>query len=109
MAGQFSLSIIARGEDPPRYGAEKHTGKPYPGGSQLHWRQLSTMIREYLNHPESKFENDDKLGRMKRRHLHVAQGQIGYIGKEVNEIEETEVLGLPEDSYVSYTPMTGLR
>jgi len=60
-------------------------------------------VREYLDHPESKFENGEKQGRMKRRHLHIEEDGIQYIGKEANEIEDTEVLGMSENSYVEYT------
>jgi hypothetical protein len=77
-----------------------YTGKRYPGGSQLYWKPLSTIVREYLNHPEAKFEIGSTRGKMKRRHLYVVQGQISYIGKEAHEIEQTEVLGISE--YVEY-------
>jgi hypothetical protein len=39
---------------------------------------------------------------MKRSHLHVQKAHIHYIGKEADEIEETEILGLSEHSYVEY-------
>jgi hypothetical protein len=39
---------------------------------------------------------------MKRRNLLVEQGGIKYIGKEASEIEETEILGVSEDTYVEY-------
>ncbi|MGO9644026.1 MAG: hypothetical protein ACLPY5_04695 [Candidatus Bathyarchaeia archaeon] len=39
---------------------------------------------------------------MRRRHLNVKS--IRYIGKEANELEETEVLGLDEYTYVEYLP-----
>jgi hypothetical protein len=79
-----------------------NTGKRYPGGSQLYWKTLSTIVREYLNHPETKFRNGHQRGKMRRRHLHIQKRQIHYIGKEADEIEESEVLGLPERSYVEY-------
>lgn len=78
------------------------TGKRHPGGSQLYWKTLSTIVREYLNHPEAKFRNGGQTGRMKRKHLLVQKGQIHYIGKEAHEIEETEILGVSEDLYVEY-------
>jgi hypothetical protein len=39
---------------------------------------------------------------MKRRRLHVTKNNIHYIGKEADEIEETEVLGVSDRSYVEY-------
>ena len=37
---------------------------------------------------------------MKRRHLFIEK--VKYIGKEANELEETELLGLGKDAYVEY-------
>ena len=79
-----------------------NTGKRYTGGSQLYWKPLSTIVREYLNHPESKFRNGQETGRMKRRRIRVAKENIHYTGKEADEIEETEVLGVSDRSYVEY-------
>jgi hypothetical protein len=77
-----------------------NTGKRYASGSQLYWKPLSTIVREYLNHPESKFRNGQQTGKMKRRHFHVQKDHIHYIGKEADQIEQTEVLGISE--YVEY-------
>jgi hypothetical protein len=79
------------------------TGKGYPGGSQLYWKSLSSMMREYLDHSESKFHNGAQTGKMKRRHLHIQKkDQIHYIGKEADQIEQTEILGMDDESYVEY-------
>jgi len=83
-----------------------NTGKQYPGGNQLYWKQLPTIIKEYVNHPENKFRNGKEKGKMKRRHLFITQDQINYLGKEANEIEETEILGVTEDTYVKYEMKT---
>ena len=79
-----------------------NTGKRHSGGSQLYWKTLSTIIHEYLNHPESKFRNGHQTGRMKRRHLRVTKGGIHHIGKEADQIEETEILGMDDESYLEY-------
>lgn len=68
--------------------------------AELYWRKLDKTVEEYIDHPESKFKNGDKTGKMKRRHLVV--NKIVHIGKEANELEETEVFGVTEDSYVVY-------
>ncbi len=65
-------------------------------------------MHEYLNHSESKIQNGEETGKMKRRHLLVGAKGIKYIGKESNELEETEVLGVLEDSYVEYKAPTKL-
>jgi hypothetical protein len=80
-----------------------NTGKRYAGGSELYWKSLSGIIYEYLNHAESKFRNGHETGKMKRRHVHVQKkGQIHYIGKEADQIEQTEILGIDDESYVEY-------
>jgi hypothetical protein len=79
-----------------------NTGKRYPGGNQLYWKPLSTTVRDYLNHAESKFRNGQRTGKMKRRHLYIQIAHIHYIGKEADEIEETEVLGVSDRCYVQY-------
>jgi hypothetical protein len=80
-----------------------NTGKRYASGSQLYWKPLSTIVSEYVNHAESKFRNGHQTGKMKRRHLHIQKkGQIHYIGKEADQIEQTEILGMDDESYVEY-------
>lgn len=79
-----------------------NTGRRYPGGSQLYWKPLSTIVREYLNHPETKFRNGQQTGKMKRRHLRIQKSHIRYIGKEATELEETEALGVDNETYVEY-------
>ncbi len=78
-----------------------NTGKRYPGDSQLYWKLLPSMILDYLSHPETKFRNGSKEGKMQRRHLQI--DRISYIGKEANEIEEAEIFGASEKSYVEYS------
>lgn len=65
------------------------------------------MVEEYTDHPESKFENGDRCGTMRRRHL--LADSIRYIGKESNELEETEALGVDDESYVEYQEPLGPR
>jgi len=50
----------------------------------MYWKKLDDTIRDYINHPESKFDNGRQYG------------------KESNELEETEILGLNEKSYIEY-------
>jgi hypothetical protein len=76
------------------------TGKRYSRRTELYWKPLSSVILEYVNHPESKFANGKQTGKMKRRHLQVAN--VRYVGKETSEIEEDEVLGTSRDAYVEY-------
>ena len=66
-------------------------------------------IEEYVDHPESKFENGAHRGTMRRCRLYLRKDAITYIGKEGNELEETEIYGLDEDSYVEYRPQRTYR
>ena len=77
-----------------------NTGKRYTQGTQLYWKPLSTVISEYVDHPENKFQNGHQSGTLKRRRLSVAK--IGYIGKEANEIEEAETFGASQESLAFY-------
>jgi len=53
-----------------------------------------------MDHPESKFRDSHKIGKLHRRTVKVKK--ICYIGKESNNLEHTEVLGVDKDSYTSY-------
>jgi hypothetical protein len=95
--------FIKRTEEAPFQAfIDYNTGKRYTSDSQLYWKPLSTIVREYLNHPETKFRNGQQTGKMKRRHLHIQEDHIHYIGKEADEIEETGILGVDDESYVEY-------
>lgn len=63
-----------------------------------YWKDLSDIFWDYLNHRESKFDGD--LGVLQRKHLVVSGVEI--IGKESNELEESEVFGLDDESYLKY-------
>jgi len=78
------------------------SGKPYNRNTEVYWKKLDTAVEEYVDHPESKFRNGDRTGKMHRRHLFVEQDGIKCIGKDSNEIEETEILGVADETYVEY-------
>lgn len=69
----------------------KFQGKEY-------WKPFWDVFSEYLNHPESKLEGD--VGVLNRRHV-VVSGII-HIGKESNNLEESEVMGVGSESYEMY-------
>jgi hypothetical protein len=81
---------------------DANTGKLYSENMEAYWKNFEQTIEEYLDHPESKFENGDCSGTMRRMHLNV--NSIHFIGKESNELQETEIVGLDEESYVHYLP-----
>jgi hypothetical protein len=42
-------------------------------------------------------------GKVKRRHLHIQKkDRIHYIGKEADQIEQVEILGMDDESYMEY-------
>ncbi len=51
-----------------------------------HWKSFVDTLFDYLDHPESKFENGTESGIMQRRQMNG--GEIRFIGKEANNIEE---------------------
>ena len=68
------------------------TGKELIG--EEYWFPLSQVFLDYIKHPESKFENGNDEGWMRRRNLTV-EG-IKYIGKEVRTMEPSVVDELPQ-------------
>ncbi|MEO9307469.1 MAG: DNA polymerase [Nitrososphaera sp.] len=69
-----------------------------------HWQSLWDVFRQYLNHQESKFEG--KTGVLKRKHVTVSN--VVHIGKESNNLDESEVLGVDSDSYEVYEKIEDL-
>lgn len=76
------------------------TGKIYDKNTETYWKLLSEVFDEYVNHPESKM--DGNIGKMRRKRLSFDKSFLRYIGKEANELEESEVIGTSDSSYVSY-------
>lgn len=72
------------------------TGKLYPHESSLdtkhYWKTLEAVLEEFIEHKEAKSE--DGTGLLKRRHLLVDKSLVKYIGKETNELEISNVLGM---------------
>lgn len=75
----------------------KMRGKEY-------WKPLWDTFEEYLRHPESKFEGD--VGILKRKHARVSK--IIHVGKESNNLEESDVLGVDSNSYETYEKVENL-
>ncbi|MEM2160843.1 MAG: hypothetical protein QXN55_07820, partial [Candidatus Nitrosotenuis sp.] len=63
-----------------------------------YWKNMSKLILEYLRHPESKFDGD--IGVLQRKHVIVSE--IKQIGKESNDLDESDIFGLDSESYVVY-------
>ncbi|WP_276968580.1 hypothetical protein, partial [Metallibacterium scheffleri] len=72
------------------------TSLPLP--SKEYWKSLEDVLTAYVRHNDSKF--DYVNGIAKRKHITV--DRIRYIGKESNNLEESLVTGIDDDSYLEY-------
>ncbi len=88
------------GQAPYQPFIDAKSGRLHKENTELYWKTLKKTVEEYIDHPESKFENGQHCGTMRRRYLRV--DSINYIGKESNELEESEILGADEETYVEY-------
>jgi len=88
------------GQAPYQPFIDAKNGRLHEENTELYWKTLDRTIEEYIDHPESKFQNGKRSGTMRRRHLYAQS--ICYIGKESNELEEAEVLGVDDETYVQY-------
>lgn len=76
---------------------EKLRGKEY-------WKPFWNVFLEYLNHQESKMDGD--VGILERKHVNVTG--IVHIGKESNNLEESEFLGVDSGNYEMYEDLEHL-
>lgn len=80
------------------------TGEQYPKedsmDTQYYWKSLSELLEDYMDHPESKSEGD--IGLLQRKHIVIDESSIHYIGKESNELEESQIIGVDGESYTKY-------
>lgn len=63
-----------------------------------HWKNMNDIFWDYVNHPESKF--DGKVGILQRKNLRITN--VVCIGKESNDLEDNEVLGIDDETYLQY-------
>ena len=81
------------------------TGKKYPNNDSLepqyYWKDMKSVLNDdYIEHKESKYEGD--VGVLKKRHLTINKNSIRYIGKESNELENSQVLGVFKEDTIQY-------
>jgi hypothetical protein len=74
------------------------TGKVYTENTEFYWKPLSEVFFEFYEHKEEKF--DGNVGELRRKHITIED--INFIGKESNNLEQTEVTGVSNDDYVYY-------
>ena len=74
------------------------TGKYYENNTQYYWKPLSDMFLDYINHKESKYDGD--IGTLQSKHINIID--VEYVGKESNNLEESQVRGAQKEDYVYY-------
>ena len=74
------------------------TGQKYPNSesvdTSLYWKPLSQVLDDYDNHREAKSGGD--VGLLPRLRMKVDRNLINYLGKEVSNLDATNVLGVTE-------------
>ena len=80
------------------------TGKKYPNDDSLepqeYWKSLESVLEDYISHEESKFDGIE--GILMRKQLAIDKCSIKYIGKESNELEISDILGVSEENTIEY-------
>ena len=66
--------------------------------SMAYWKSLQDVLIQYIRHNDHKFDYIDHAAQRK----HIIVDRIRYIGKESNNLDESEILGIDEDSYLEY-------
>ena len=74
------------------------TGKYYENNTQYYWKPLSEMFLDYINHKEEKY--DGNIGTLSRKKITV--DKVIHIGKESNNLDESEIIGVSDSDYVIY-------
>ncbi|WP_148701870.1 hypothetical protein [Candidatus Nitrososphaera evergladensis] len=69
---------------------------------QHYWKKFSGVVRDYANHREAKF--DGSKGILTRKHIRVSS--VVHIGKESNDLEVSEVLGVNDDTTLAYSSIS---
>ncbi len=76
------------------------SGKLYTKNTQFYWTSMDKVIMDYWMHPESKFNGEE--GILSRKNITISAESIKYIGKESNELEESEIIGVSDGNYTLY-------
>ena len=86
------------------------TGKSYPNRENLleshfYWKRQSEILEKYVEHNDEKSEGT--TGRLSRKHIAIGKSSVRYIGKEANELEESETIGVSDKNYSEYVDRQG--
>ena len=67
--------------------------------STEYWHTLEDILTQYVRHNDNKFDYDNE-GKAHRKH--IIADRIRYIGKETNNLDETQITGIEETDYLEY-------
>jgi hypothetical protein len=70
----------------------------HPLASRFYWKPFSEFIFGYMDHNDGKY--DGYIGELRRKQIYIVE--IEHIGKESNNLEETDVIGVSDNDYVIY-------
>ncbi|WP_393970852.1 hypothetical protein OXIME_001093 [Oxyplasma meridianum] len=63
-----------------------------------YWKSLDSVLIQYVKHNDNKFDYIEGIAQRK----HIYLNKIRYIGKESNNLDETEIFGIDNDLYTEY-------
>ncbi len=91
-------------EAPYREFLDYKTGKSYPNEDSLdtkeYWKPMNEVFSDYVRHNDAKSEGE--IGFLRKRHLTINSDSIHYIGKESNELEQSQVFGVSKEDTIQY-------
>jgi len=73
--------------------------------SIAYWHSLESILTSYVRHDYHKFDYIDNKAVRK----HIFADKIRYIGKESNNLDESQVMGIKDDSYLEYVNLEEFR
>ena len=73
--------------------------------SIAYWHSLESILTSYVRHDDHKFDYIDNKAVRK----HIFADKIRYIGKESNNLDESQVMGIKDDSYLEYVNLEEFR
>ena len=78
------------------------TGKEYKDNTKFYWKPFSEFLFDYMDHSDGKYEGD--IGELRRKQIIIRE--VNHIGKESNNLNESEIIGVSDNDYVIYDNKT---
>ena len=81
------------------------TGKEYKDNTRFYGKPFLEFLFGYMDHNDNKYGGD--IGELRRKQIVI--NCIEHIGKEPNNLEETEAISVSDNDYVIYDNKTEQR